>query len=227
MKNPLDEKQNLKFIYNTIADVWVHLKARPLEEVVEFCHSIEKRGLVLDIGCSNCRNLIPFLERKFSCIALDFSENMIRKAKKFLLKRNLLTNFIIADIINLPFKSSVFDYVLCTRVLHHLPTRALRAGALAEIKRTIKDKGEILMSVYRRYFPRFFVDIFSNLSEKKFEFGDTYKKWSYHGKVYKRFFHLFSLEEFDRELKESGFKVKSIFKNKENVIARCSISPFP
>jgi len=223
MEDPLEEKQNLKSIYNTIADVWVHLKAKPLEEVVEFCNSIEKKGLVLDIGCSNCRNLIPFLERKFSCIALDFSKNMIRKAKEFLLKRKLSANFIIADINNLPFRNNVFDYVLCTRVLHHLPTRALRSGALAEIKRIVKDKGEILMSVYRRYFPRFFADIFSNLFEKKFEFGDTYKRWSYHGKVYKRFYHLFTIEEFEKELKNSGFGVKSIFKNKENVIGKCSI----
>lgn len=223
MEDPLEEKQNLKSTYNTIADVWAHLKAKPLEEVVEFCNSIEKKSLVLDIGCSNCRNLIPFLERRFPCVALDFSKNMIRKAKEFLLKKNLPANFIISDISDLPFRNNAFNYVLCTRVLHHLPTKSLRARALAEIKRITKDKGGILISVYRRYFPRFLADIFSNLSEKKFEFGDTYKKWSHHEKIYKRFFHMFSLEEFEKELKDSGFRIRSIFKNKENVIAKCSI----
>src|SRR3972149_787588 len=104
MENPLDEKQNLKSVYNTIADVWVHLKAKPLEEVTEFCNSIRKKGLVLDIGCSNCRNLVPFLERKFPCIALDFSKNMIEKAKEFLLEKKLQARFVIADINNLPFE---------------------------------------------------------------------------------------------------------------------------
>ncbi len=224
MENPFYEKENLKNVYNTIADVWIHLKAKPLEEVIEFCNSTERRGLVLDVGSSNCRNLIPFLNRKFPCIALDFSRSMVRKAKEFLLKRKLSTSFIIADVNSLPFRDRVFDYILCTRVLHHLPNRYLRAGALAEIKRVVKSKGEILLSVYRRYFPRFFADIFSNLAEKKFEFGDTYKKWTYHGRVYKRFFHLFTLEELEKELRNSGFGIRSIFKNKENVIAKCSIS---
>jgi len=221
MEESKREKQKLKKIYNKIADVWIHLKARPLEEVMDFSSLIKKAGLVLDIGCSNCRNLIPFLERGFPCIGLDFSENMVREAKKFLEKKKLSTNLIIADISSLPFKDNIIDFIICTRVLHHLPTKALRSSSLAEIKRVAK--GEILISVYRRYYPRFLFDLFSNLSEKKFEFGDTYKKWTYHGNVYKRFFHLFSLKEFEKELKNSGLKIRSIFKNNGNAIAKCRI----
>ena len=179
MENPKKEKQRLKHGYNKIADVWGHLKARPLEEVIEFSSLAKKPGLVLDIGCSNCRNLIPFLERKFHCIGLDFSKNMVREAKKFLKKKKLSANLVIADISSLPFKNRSIKFILCTRVLHHLPTKALRASSLAEIKRIANDR--VLISVYRRYYPRFFFDFFSNLFEKKFEFGDTYKKWTYHG----------------------------------------------
>lgn len=217
------EKRKLKQVYNKIADVWIHLKARPLEEVKEFSSLIKKPGLVLDIGCSNCRNLIPFLERRFPSIGLDFSKNMVREAKKFLEKKKLSTNLIIADISTLPLRDRTINFVVCTRVLHHLPTRALRALSLAEIRRVTNENGEILISVYRRYYPRFLFDLFSNLSEKKFEFGDTYKKWTYHGKVYKRFFHLFSFKELEKELKSSGLKIKSIFKSNGNIIAKCKI----
>lgn len=221
MEESKREKQRLKQVYNKIADVWVHLKARPLEEVVDFSSLIKKPGLVLDIGCNNCRNLIPFLERDFPCIGLDFSKNMVREAKKFLEKKKLSANLIIADISNLPFEDSSINFIICTRVLHHLPTNSLRASSLAEIKRI--TKGEILISVYRRYYPRFLFDLFSNLSEKKFQFGDTYKKWTYHDKVYKRFFHLFSLKEIEKELKAAGLKIRSIFKNNGNIIAKCKI----
>lgn len=221
MENPKKEKQRLKHGYNKIADVWAHLKARPLEEVIEFSSLAKKPGLVLDIGCSNCRNLIPFLERKFPCIGLDFSKNMVREAKKFLKKKKLSANLVIADISPLPFKDRAIKFILCTRVLHHLPTRDLRASSLAEIKRIAK--GRVLISVYRRYYPRFFFDFFSNLFEKKFEFGDTYKKWTYHGNVYKRFFHLFSLKEIEKEIKTSGLKINSIFKNNGNVVVKCKV----
>ena len=221
MENPKKEKQRLKHGYNKIADVWVHLKARPLEEVIEFSSLAKKPGLVLDIGCSNCRNLIPFLERKFHCIGLDFSKNMVREAKKFLKKKKLSANLVIADISSLPFKNRSIKFILCTRVLHHLPTKELRVSSLAEIKRIAKDR--VLISVYRRYYPRFFFDFFSNLFEKKFEFGDTYKKWTYHGNVYKRFFHLFSLKEIEKEIRGSGLRIDSIFKNNGNVIVKCKV----
>ena len=44
-------------------------------------------GLILDAGCGNGRNSIPFLEKKLKCVELDFSKTMIREAKKFLKRR--------------------------------------------------------------------------------------------------------------------------------------------
>jgi ubiquinone/menaquinone biosynthesis C-methylase UbiE len=216
-------KKKLRETWSAIADSWTHLRARPLPEVIEFCSSIEKPGLVLDIACGNCRNLIPFLERGFSCVGFDFSKSMVREAKNFLKRKNLSANLLIADVTNLPFKEKAFDYVIFTRALHHIPTKKARIETLNEVKRTIKEKGEILITVWRRFYPQFLTDFFSNIFEKKFEFGDTYKKWTYHGKVYKRFYHLYSEKEFESELKESKLKIKSIFKDNGNIIARCEV----
>jgi SAM-dependent methyltransferase len=218
-----EEKKSLKKVYDTIADSWTHLRARPLEEVIRFCHSLQKHGLVLDIGCSNCRNLIPFLEKEFPCVGFDFSKGMIREAKKFLAKKDLTTSLLIADAVKIPFKNKIFDYVLYTRTLHHLPTKKLRIDSLSEIKRITKNKGKIFITVWRRYYPRFLSDIFSNLFTKKFEFGDTWKKWTYHGKVYKRFYHLYTLEELKKELKEVGMKIESTSVNDGNIITECEI----
>jgi len=216
-------KKNLRKTWSTIADSWTHLRTRPLPEVIDFCGSIQKKGLVLDIGCGNCRNLLPFLERKFHCIGFDFSKSMIREAKIFLKRRGFSSSLLIADFTNLPFKDKVFDYVLFTRALHHIPTRKSRIENLKEVSRTVKERGQILITVWRRYYPRFLTDVFSNLFEKKFEFGDTWKKWTYRGTVYKRFYHLYSEKEFESEIKESNLKIKSIFKDNGNLIARCEV----
>ena len=217
----LKERARLREVYETIADSWTHLRARPLPEVIEFSNSIKKPGLILDAGCSNCRNLLPFLEKEFKCIGFDFSKGMIREAKKFLEKRGFSAILLVADILDLPFKEKCFDYIIFTRVLHHLPTSKLRVRVLEEIKKTLKPGGKILITVWRRYYPRFLRDFFSNLFEKKFEFGDTFKKWTYHGKVYKRFYHLYSRKEFESELSNAGLKVKRFYRDDGNFIAIC------
>jgi ubiquinone/menaquinone biosynthesis C-methylase UbiE len=213
----------LKETWSTIADSWTHLRVKALEEVINFCYSISKIGLVLDIGCGNARNLVPFLERGFPCVGLDFSKSMIREAKIFLKRRELSANFLIADVRFLPFKEKIFDYVLYTRTLHHLPTTKLRIKSLEEVSRVAKSEAEVLVTVWRRYYPRFLTDFFSNIFEKKFEFGDVYKKWRYHGKVHKRFYHLYSRKEFERELNEAKFKIQVLYTSNGNLIAKCKI----
>ncbi|MFH7882507.1 MAG: methyltransferase domain-containing protein [Candidatus Aenigmatarchaeota archaeon] len=217
----LKERLRLREVYETIADSWTHLRARPLPEVIDFSNSIKRQGLILDVGCSNCRNLIPFLEKDFNCIGIDFSKGMIREAKKFLKRRGFNAFLVVADVFNLPFKERKIDYVIFTRVLHHLPTRKLRIEVLKEIRRILNENGKILITVWRRYFPRFLIDFFSNIFEKKFEFGDTYKKWTYHGKTYKRFYHLYSKKEIEEELISSGFKIKKFYSDNGNFVSIC------
>ena len=217
----LKERLRLRDVYETIADSWSHLRVRPLPEIFEFLNSIKKQGIVLDIGCSNCRNLVPFLERGFKCVGFDFSKGMIREAKKFLSKRGLSAHLLIADVLNLPFKENVFDYVIFTRVLHHLPTKKLRTETLKEIGKIVKKDGKILITVWRRYFPRFIIDFLSNIFEKKFEFGDVYKKWTYHGKVYKRFYHLYSKKEIEEEVIGANLKIKKFSCDDGNFILIC------
>jgi SAM-dependent methyltransferase len=211
----------LKNTWSIIADVWTHLRAKALEEVINFCYSLSKVGLVLDVGCSNGRNLIPFLERGFPCVGLDFSKSMIRKAKLFLKKRGLSANFLIADLRFLPFKGKTFDYIIYTRVLHHIPTTQLRIKSLEEVARVAKEGAEFLITVWRRYYPRFLIDFFSSIFEEKFEFGDIYKKWTYHGKAYKRFYHLYSRKEFEKELKEAKLEIQVIYASNGNLVAKC------
>lgn len=217
----LRERSRLREVYETIADSWSHLRAKPLPEVIEFSNSIKNQGLILDIGCSNCRNLIPFLEKEFKCVGFDFSKGMIREAKKFLKKRGFNAYLLVADVLNLPFKEKAFDYIIFTRVLHHLPTKKLRIEVLKEVKKILKDNGKILITVWRRYFPQFLIDFFSSIFEKKFEFGDIYKKWKYHGKTYKRFYHLYNRKEIEEELISSGFKIKKFYCDDGNFVSIC------
>ncbi len=50
-----------------------------------------------------------------------------------------------ADLAGLPFKSGLFDWILCIGVLHHLPERA---PALREIARVLRPGGRLVLGVY-------------------------------------------------------------------------------
>ena len=204
--------------FDVIADSWTHLRARPVKEVLYFLQFVRK-GKVLDLGCGNGRNLVPFLEIGVKGFGVDFSSKMIREAKRFLEKHQVKAYLVIADFLHLPFKDSLFDYSIFTRSLHHLPTKKLRIRALEEVRRVTRRNGKILLSVWRRYYPRFIFDFFSSLFEKKFGFGDVYKKWRYHGVVYKRFYHLYSKKEILEELREAKLNVKVFFRDDGNFVS--------
>jgi len=204
-------------VWEILADSWTHYNVKPEEEVINFSRIINK-GPVLDLGCGNCRNSLPFFERNIDCVGLDFSKGMIREAKNFLKKRNLNENLVIGNLDNLPFKKGSFLLVICIRTLHHLETRELRMKALEEMKRVgIK----ILMSEWKRWQSRFIWQLIKSFFSD--HFADIYVDWNYHGKVYKRFYHLYTKEELEYDLKKVGLKIEKIWYDDGNIWSSVSI----
>ena len=55
-----------------------------------------------------------------------------------------------ASILNLPFESECFDFVLCEDVLQHLPVEIGEREALMELRRVLRDKGWLLLRANSR-----------------------------------------------------------------------------
>lgn len=72
-------------------------------------------------------------------IATDYSEGMIREAKKGDYTSNL--TFEIADATNLPYANASFDVVLIANALHVMPEPE---KAMGEIKRVLKEDGLLI-----------------------------------------------------------------------------------
>lgn len=72
-------------------------------------------------------------------IATDYSDGMIKQAKKGEYPKNLI--FEIADAENLPYKDNSFDVVIIANALHILPDPE---KALKEIDRVLKDGGMLI-----------------------------------------------------------------------------------
>ncbi len=78
---------------------------------------------VVDLGCGIGRWSYFIADRCRELVLVDYSEAI------FVARRNLRhadnTVFVMADILDLPFRPGAFDFVVCLGVLHHLPTDAL------------------------------------------------------------------------------------------------------
>lgn len=105
---------------------------------------------ILDAGCGICDYSIRLAKRGFYCTAVDFSEEILKKARLNVEKRGLKTRITIKreDITSLSFKDETFDYILCWGVLMHIPDLE---KALSELSRVLKPNGAIIISEGNMY----------------------------------------------------------------------------
>jgi SAM-dependent methyltransferase len=111
---------------------------------------------ILDIGCGSGRHTAAAYELdRATAIGADRSYNDLKEAAERLAFHDRLGAhgggdwaLSSADICNLPFKTAVFDLVICSEVLEHIPADD---DAMAEIIRVLKPGHDLVVSV-----PRFF-----------------------------------------------------------------------
>ena len=107
-------------IWNSLAEQWDRFRSKPFPKTIFYLSKNWEKGTILDVGCGNGRNLIPFAEKNFTCEGVDFSIEMLNHAKSKFKKLNLKSKFQVANMIDLPFKDNSFDYLICIASFHHL-----------------------------------------------------------------------------------------------------------
>ncbi len=194
--------KNQNKVWDNIAEKWSNFRQKPEKKAVELSE-LWVPGKILDVGCGNCRNLLPF--KKFDCYGVDFSENMIKEAKKFVSKKNMKVNLKIGDVTKLPFKDESFDYILCFSMLHHLkdPEKGVK-----EIYRVLKVGGKAYISIWNKIQLKFL-----------FRGNETYVKF---GKE-ERYYHFISFFGMRKLLNDYNLNIldsKMFGKNLEFLVER-------
>jgi len=184
-------------IWDILAEQWSNFRNKPMKEVKWFIEkyiTFNKKLKVLDVGCGNCRHLVPFAKNNCDCYGIDFSKNMLEQAKKYCNKENVKIKLKKADMRKLPFKDNYFDICLFVVSLHHLENN--REKALKELYRVLKKDGIALLAVWNKWQLRF-------LFSKK----DTFIPWNQKEKKHYRYYHLFNYFELRTLIKKSGFRI--------------------
>lgn len=208
-----------------IAEDWSKTRSFvPLKEKEWFLRHIFVGDKVLDLGCGNGRFFEIFNDKKVDYTGIDFSERLIEIAKN----KYPNGNFLVSSAFNLPFPDNLFDRVLCIAVLHHIPSKELRLKFLEEIKRIMKPKGTLILTVwnlnpidmiltgrYKRFLNFLKCFVLKILGKSKLDFKDFFIPWR---NILLRYVHFFTKSELKELAEQSGLKTKKIggFRNKKS-----------
>ena len=200
-------KDDIIRTYDAIAENFDVTRYLPWPDTKKFAEHFSPSQLILDLGCGNGRDMRYFEEKGMEVIGLDFS---VGQLSSVLRRADARPSLVMGDIVNLPFISGFADGALLGAVLHHIPKAGERVMALKEAHRCLKPGGLCLAGVWAAEQPKFK----DNLAQAKIEFqhdwepGDIVLDWNMpDGRVFKRYYHLFTEKEFDKMIAASGFTV--------------------
>lgn len=196
-----------------IADDFSRTRWNVWAEFSIFVDYMENGDKVLDAGCGNGRLLWLFKDKAINYIGVDISENLVDLAKK----KHPRNNFIVADNLNLPFSDNNFDKVFSVAVLHTIPSREMREKAILELKRVLKPKGLLILTVWdvwrKDTLPLLIkFSLLKLIGKSKLDFGDAFIPW---GNKIQRYYHFFRKRELYSLVEENGFRIiqKGVAKN--------------
>ncbi len=104
---------------------------------------LDRDKYILDAGCGKGRYLLPLARRGYKVIGCDFALSALRELKP----RGL--EIAACEISKLPFKTSIFQAVLCYGVLQHLLERR-RKLAVGEMRRVMRPGAKLFLEVLGR-----------------------------------------------------------------------------
>ena len=104
---------------------------------------------VLDCGCGPGNISAQLLDKvkDIKLTSLDISISSLKILKKRL-KTTIKCNIIQGNVLSLPFKKEVFDFIIVAGVIHHTPKPFL---ALDNLNYVLKKSGKIYLSLYNKH----------------------------------------------------------------------------
>ncbi len=219
------EKKLLEIVrknYEEVASSFNQTRKKPIwPELSKLTEQVKEGDKVLDAGCGNGRLLEAFQGKEIKYLGVDFSSELIKKARENYPEEKFLEG----DILNLGKIEEVnFDYVFSVAVLHHLPGKDLRIRALKQLKNKAKPGAGIIITNWnlwsqrwsRRLILKFL--ILKIFGKHKMDFGDILFDWKGNKETgySQRYYHAFRKRELKKLARQADLKIKKNYKDKFN-----------
>jgi SAM-dependent methyltransferase len=127
--------------------------------ISDLLSSKDPSGLVFVCGCGVGVESKAFRDQGKTVVGLDINRKSVKVASANV--QNV--SFVVGDIQKLPFKDSIFSKTVCSAVLEHVPDDR---RAILELQRTLKIKGELVLTTPRRKHSKCVQHILEDVKEK-------------------------------------------------------------
>ncbi|KAK9127064.1 hypothetical protein Syun_015861 [Stephania yunnanensis] len=134
------EKKYVHHVYDAIAPHFSSTRFAKWPKVATFLNSLPQGAVVLDAGCGNGK----YLGFNPDCfyIGCDISPSLIS------ICAGRGHEVLVADAVNLPYRTGFVDAAISIAVLHHLSTENRRRKAIEELIRVVHKGGLVLITVW-------------------------------------------------------------------------------
>ena len=138
------------FNYETLIDPFL----KDMRTFITQFADINPGNRILDVCCGTGSQILEYAQRGPIAVGIDNDPAMLRVAKGNRMKQKLENaSFQLADATSLPFKDSYFDYVSISFGLHD-KIRQVRNRVISEMKRVVKQHGDLILADYQVPLPR-------------------------------------------------------------------------
>ena len=196
-------------IWDAIAESFDATRRKPWQDVVDFIDELSGSDVIADLGCGNGRHLVLCANKCRTVIGLDISRNLLKITQNKMKEKQHSAVLIHGNLVHIPIKKDTLDAVLYIAALHNIKGRKNRIQSLKEVKRTLKDDGRALISVWSREQEKF-RDCFTDLALTDCELGDIKIYWRQNRLNVPRFYHLYNKGEFIEDIEQSGLEIERI-----------------
>ena len=202
-------------VWDDIAESFAKTRKKPWTECLDFIRQQPNTTIMLDLACGNGRHLLPASKHSHIVIGGDKSQKLLDIAQQNTKKIGNIS-LIRLDATCLPLKKEKFNAILFIASLHNISGKHNRLKALKEIRRVLKPRGNVLITVWARWQPKwrgyFIKQIIKSLIyfRQKNEYGDILIPWKQDNRTLYRFYHLYSKKELANDIKKAGFKIEKI-----------------
>lgn len=110
-------------------------------DYIKLFHKLDPHTKILEIGCGEGGNLLPFAEAGCKVTGIDISPNRIKQAKEFFLSTGYESEFHAIDFLKMtPEETKKYDIILIHDVIGHISNKA---AFISHIKAFIQEDGII------------------------------------------------------------------------------------
>ncbi|MFL2520946.1 MAG: class I SAM-dependent methyltransferase [Halobacteriales archaeon] len=195
--------------YEKIGSHFSQTRFHPWPEVGKFLEELSG-DIALDMGCGNGRHselLSKCVER---VVGVDMSSMMLIETSNRGKNNEFEVNPIRGNVMELPVQTGCADIGVYVATIHHLPTAECRIASLNELERVLVVGGTAIVGSWCT-------------EHERFEEGkgfDTLVNWTLpDGTVVPRYYHIYDIEEFERDVNASRLEVVDIYSNEGNCYA--------